>query len=199
VAPKTEPLGGGRVQNYSETELRDLGIDFGDDVSIHKSVVFFGAEQIRIGSRVRIDCFSMLSAGPEGIAIGNNVHLAAGSYYLGGGGPIVIEDFAGLSARVTVFTASDDFKDGWLTGPTIPSEFTKLTTGPVTVRKHALVGAGTVIFANVTLGMGCSVGALSLIKHDVDDFTIVAGNPARVLGQRDQQILDREAKYLASL
>lgn len=187
------------MQNYTDAELRELGIEFGDEVAIHRSVILFGAERIRIGNRVRIDCHAMLSAGTEGITIGNNVHLAAGGYYFGSGGPIVIEDFAGLSARVAVYTASDDFKDGWLTGPTVPDEFKKVTTGPVTVRKHTIVGAGTLIFANVTLGLASAVGALSLVKRDVDDFAIVAGNPACVLGERDRRILDLEAEYLAGL
>jgi galactoside O-acetyltransferase len=187
------------VDDYTAEELRDRGIEVGEEVAIHRSVIFFGAERIRIGSRVRIDCHCLLSAGPDGISIGNNVHLAAGGYYFGSGGPIVVEDFAGLSARVGVYTSSDDFKDGWLTGPTIPDEFKQVTTGPVTVKKHTIVGAGTLIFANVTLGVASAVGAMSLVKRSVDDFSIVAGNPLRVLGERARRILDLEAEYQQKL
>lgn len=187
------------MDNYSEDELRDLGITFGEQVAIHRSVIFFGASRIRIASRVRIDCHTLLSAGPDGIDIGCNVHLAAGGYYFGSGGRITLEDFAGLSARVIVYTASDDFTQGWLTGPTIPDQFKNLTTGPVTVRRHSIVGAGSILLPGVTVGLACAVGAQSLVRGAVDDFTIVAGTPARKIGERNRRVLDVEKEYLASL
>lgn len=59
--------------------------------------------------------FAVLSAGADGLLIGDYVHLATGVAVFGSSGPVVIEDFAGLSARVTVYTGNDDYKDGfWL-------------------------------------------------------------------------------------
>jgi galactoside O-acetyltransferase len=69
----------------------------------------------------------------------------------------------------------------------------------VVVRKHAVVGAGSIILPGVTIGLAASVGALTLVKKDVPDFEIVAGNPMRTLGKRDSVILENEARFMASL
>ena len=46
------------------------------------------------------------------------------------------------------------------------------------------VGARAFIMAGVTVGAGCIIGAMSVVTHDVPPGAIVAGNPARILGQR---------------
>lgn len=186
----------------SRDQLEALGFaSLGDDVRIHPSVIFFGAERIRIGSRVRIDCFSVLSAGPEGIVIGNNVHVAAGCYLFGSGGPITLDDFSGLSSRVALYTATDDYLGGALTNPTVPDAFKQVARGPVTLGRHAIVGAGAVVLPNVALGFGAAVGALAVVRKGVAECDIVYGNPTqRLPRKRDGDRLRRlEAEYLASL
>jgi acetyltransferase-like isoleucine patch superfamily enzyme len=46
------------------------------------------------------------------------------------------------------------------------------------------LGAAAVVLGGVTIGTGAVVGAGAVITHDVADFAIVAGNPARVVGER---------------
>jgi galactoside O-acetyltransferase len=177
--------------------LRRLGlVALGEDVRVHETVQFFGADRIRIGSHVRIDCFSVISAGDEGLHIGDHVHLGVGVAVLGRCGRVELQDFCGLSPRVTLFTASDDFKDGYLTGPTVPDEFRKVTKGPVTVGRHVIVGSGTVILPGVHLGVGVAIGALSLVAQSLPPFTIAAGAPLRRLGVRNEDLLRRERELL---
>ncbi|MSU34378.1 MAG: hypothetical protein EXS36_04585 [Pedosphaera sp.] len=59
-------------------------------------------EKIRIGSHVRIDAFSILSAGTEGIWLGNYVHIGAGTQIFGGRGAVLFEDFSGAAGRVSI-------------------------------------------------------------------------------------------------
>jgi galactoside O-acetyltransferase len=185
---------------FSRDELLRLGLaEVGEQVRVHRSVLLFGCENIHIGSNVRIDAFSLLSAGAEGISIGNNVHLAAGCYLFGTGGRIVFEDFAALSSRGSLYTGTDDYREGYLTGPTVPDAFRKVMTGPVVFRKHALVGASCVILPGVELGEGCSVGAMSLVRRDVASHAIVAGNPLRRIGTRDgARLRELEGLYLGA-
>ncbi len=183
--------------NYTEVELRDLGLRFGRNVTVHRSVEFFGADRITLGSNVRIDCFCVLSA-REPMTIGNHVHLGVGSCLFGSDG-VEIGDFAGLSNRVSVFTATDDFVLGFLTNPTVSDEFKRVRRGKVCLQPHALIGCGSVVLPGLTLGRGCAVGALSLVNFDVPDFHIVSGNPARQVGTRHRRNLDAlEQKFLAS-
>jgi len=51
------------------------------------------------------------------------------------------------------------------------------------VEEGASVGANATIMAGVTLGKYCMVGAGSVVTRDVEPFTLVVGNPARVVGR----------------
>ncbi len=173
---------------YTEKELVSLGISFGSNVRIDRSVRFFG-NNISIGSNVRIDCQCVITAG-EPVTIGDYVHLGIGVSLIGTGG-IAIADFAGLSPRAVVFTTSDDFVDGHLTNPTVPRNLRKVSSAPVVLEKHAIVGAATVVLPGVTIGRGASVGAVSLVRKSIPAFAIASGNPLRVIGQRNAERLEQ--------
>ena len=51
-----------------------------------------------------------------------------------------------------------------------------------TVRKRASVGSNATIIAGVTIGEGALIGAGAVVTKDVPDYAIVAGVPARVIG-----------------
>ena len=51
------------------------------------------------------------------------------------------------------------------------------------VKKRASIGSNATIIAGVTIGEGALVGAGAVVTHNVPDFAIVAGVPARVIGE----------------
>jgi dTDP-4-amino-4,6-dideoxy-D-glucose acyltransferase len=179
------------------TYNQEIGLgSIGQNVQIDKSVIFINPKNIHIGNNVRIDAFSIFS-GDSGIHIGNNVHIAAYVQLAANGGLLTISNFVGVASRCSIFTATDDYREGYLTGPTIPDEYKKVKKGPVTLEKHVIVGCGSVILPTCTLKIGSSVGALTLINKDVTEYAIVAGRPAQILGYRDKELLQKlETKYL---
>jgi len=183
--------------NLSETELGQLGLKhFGKNCRVHRTVQFFCPENVSIGDNVRIDCFSLISAGAEGVWIGNHVHIGAGCYLFGGGGKLVLEDFSGTSPRVTILTASDDFTDGYLRGPVIPEQYKKVKRGDVVLKMNVGVATGSVVLPGVTIGLNACVGALTVVSRDVPDHALIVGNPARQIAQRDpQRFLDLMAAF----
>jgi len=50
------------------------------------------------------------------------------------------------------------------------------------VRARASIGTNATILPNVTIGRGAMIGAAALVVADVPDHAIVAGAPARVIG-----------------
>lgn len=181
---------------FSHNELMELGLrSVGRNVRIDRSVRLFGAERMSFGDHVRIDPFCILSAGPAGMRIGRNVHIAA-YCSLVGQEKIELDDFAGLSARVSIFSSTDDYSGGALTNPTVPAAFLNVRSAPVVLGRHVIVGAGSVILPGVALGLGASVGALTLIRKNVDEYAIMAGTPAKQIGRRAEVLLEKEAEYL---
>ncbi len=172
---------------YTEQELSELGLkSFGKNVLISRKCSIYGAQNISIGSNVRIDDFCILSGN---VTIGNYVHIAAYSALYGQYG-IEIEDFCGISARGTLYSAIDDFSGKYLISPMVPKEFTNLTTGKVILRKYTQLGYNTVVFPGCVLNEGVATGAMSLIKNDIPAWKIVAGIPAKIIKDRKKDLLE---------
>jgi acetyltransferase-like isoleucine patch superfamily enzyme len=56
------------------------------------------------------------------------------------------------------------------------------------VKRRASIGSNATIIAGVIIGEGALVGAGAVVTHDVPDFAIVAGVPARVIGEVDRNV-----------
>jgi maltose O-acetyltransferase len=60
--------------------------------------------------------------------------------------------------------------------------------GDVAIGSRAWIGYRAVILPGVTIGEGAVVGAGAVVTKDVEAFTIVVGNPARKINQRDRNL-----------
>lgn len=170
----------------------------GANVNLSDRASFYNCPNISIGDNVRIDDFCVLSAGVGGISLGSYVHIA-NFCLLVGSEKIILEDFCGLSSRVSLYSSSDDYSGAHLTNPTIPEEFLGLRSLPVRLKKHVIIGASSVILPGVTCEEGSAVGALSLITSTCLAFGIYAGNPARRIKERKRDLLELEAQLRAKL
>jgi galactoside O-acetyltransferase len=180
-------------------ELSILGFrSVGDNVLISRKASFYGKSRISIGNNVRIDDFCVLSAGEGGINIGNFVHLAIFSS-LQGEGKITLEDFSGISSKVSVYSSNDDYSGEYMTNPTVPSKYTGVTLAAVTICRHVIVGSGSVILPGVTIKEGAVIGALSLVNRDCQEFYIYKGNPAKKIVKRSREFLELEKEFLKTL
>lgn len=58
--------------------------------------------------------------------------------------------------------------------------------GDVTIGDHVMIGANSTILPGVTIGDHAMVGAGSVVTKDVPPYTLVAGNPARVVRKLEE-------------
>jgi len=181
---------------YDKEELTKLGFgSIGNNVLVSRKASFYGISRISLGNNVRIDDFCVLSAGKGGIQIGNFVHIAIFASLMGDG-KIIIEDFSGVSSKVSIYSSNDDYTGEYMSNPTVPDQYTNVTHADVLICKHVLIGSGSIILPGVTLHEGAVVGALSLINKDCDEFFIYKGNPAKKIVERSRELLKLEKEFL---
>ena len=165
----------------------------GKDVTIWPLAKIVSPEVISIGDSVIIDDFVFIMGGKK-MRIGSFVHIASFTSITGGGN-FSMEDFTGLSGGIRVYTGNEDYLGGSLTNPTVPAPYRKPIRSFVHIKKHALVGANTVILPGVTIAEGAVIGANSLVTEDCEAWTVYAGSPAKVLrARRKERVLEMEAK-----
>lgn len=180
----------------SQTELDALGFAaIGSNVLISERASIHGVSRIKIGSNVRIDDFSILSAGEGGIAIGSHIHIGAAATLVGRGA-IEIGDFANLSGRTSIYSSSDDYSGRTMTNPMVPDDYKRVDHRAVSIGRHVIIGCGSVVLPGTVLGEGCAVGSLSLVSGAWEPFKILAGTPARFVSDRERTLLDLERQYL---
>ena len=179
---------------YEKKELHKFNFKtLGNNVLISKSAALYKTEQMSISSNSRIDDFCALSGG---ISIGKNVHITVHCSITASLSPIVIEDFVGIAANCHIFSSMDDFLGIGLTNPTIPIEFRNVSHGPVKISKHSIIGVGSVIFPNVTVGEGCAIGSMSLVNKSIDPWGVYVGIPVSRIKDRSKNLLEKEKQFI---
>jgi len=181
-------------QGYFESEdLRKFGFkSVGDNVKIAKKSTIIGLENISLASNIRIDDFVVIAAGLGFLNIGNYVHIGS-CCYLGCQGGVIMNDFSGISQGVRVYSATDDYSGISLTNPTIPDGNKKGNiTKTVLIGRHVIIGSGSVILPNGSIGEGASIGALSLVNKPLDPWCIYVGAPAKKIKERSANLIDLE-------
>ncbi len=58
------------------------------------------------------------------------------------------------------------------------------TSKPVKIGNDVWIGHGAIVLSGITIGDGCIIGAGSVVTRDVEPYSVVAGNPAKLLRKR---------------
>ena len=109
----------------------------------------------------------------RGITIGDHTVINAGCHLDGRGG-LVIGNNVSLSPGTWIMTDEHDVND-----PHFPE-----ILRAVTIEDYVFVGSKAMILPGVTIGRGAVIGAGAVVTRDVQPLQIVAGSPAREIGQR---------------
>ena len=64
---------------------------------------------------------------------------------------------------------------------------------PITIGDNSFVGTGSIIMPGATIGKCCIIGAGSCVRGNVPDYSIVIGNPSKIIDKNTMKYLD---KYL---
>ena len=168
----------------------------GSNVIIGKTVRIRHPELVEIGDNVIIDDFTYISTQ---LTIESHCHIASGSKIIGGPkAQVKMGNFSTLAPNVVLAAGSDDYISG-IASPLVPKEYKgNVQIGCITLGKHSIVGANSVVLPDVMFGTGAAVGALSLVKDSLEDWVLYAGIPAKKISIRDKKaIINLEEQFYA--
>lgn len=144
-------------------------VKLGKDVKIYGFVNLYGCE---IGDETKIGTFVEIQ---KGVRIGARCKISSHTFICEG---VTIEDnvFVGHNVtfindpypRATTAEGKLQTEEDWVCVPTV-------------VKKGASIGSSATILCGVTIGEGAIVGAGAVVTRDVEPYTVVVGNPARLL------------------
>ena len=174
---------------FDPADLKSVG----RNVIIGKTVRIRYPELVEIGDNVIIDDFTYISTAMK---LHDNVHISSGCKIIGGKNSYVeMHEFSTLAPNVVLSAGSDDYTSGIAT-PMVPLEFkANVKIGKIILNKHCIVGAGAVVLPDVTFAEGACIGALSLANRSLDEYSLYAGIPAKLIRKRNkEEILELEKR-----
>jgi len=151
----------------------------GATIRRNSRVDVFPWKRFEIGDLTTIESFCTINNGSGDVILGNRVRVGIGSVIIG---PVTMGNGSGLGQHVFVAGFNHGYEDASKNSSVQP-----LTIRPVIIEEEAHIGANSVVVAGVTIGKRSQIGAGSVVTKDVPPFSVVAGNPARLLKQYNHE------------
>ena len=130
-----------------------------------------------LGKYSVVENFSCLNNAVGDLTIGNNSRIGLGNTIIG---PVQIGNYVNLAQNVTASGLNHNYLD---VDKTIASQ--GVSTLPIVIEDDVWVGANSVILAGVSIGQHSIIAAGSIVNRSVPPFSVIAGNPAKVIKQYD--------------
>jgi acetyltransferase-like isoleucine patch superfamily enzyme len=169
-----------RATSYGNGEFRreDLAA-VGDNVIIEHGALILKPERVRIGSDVYIGHYAILRGyDTNDMVIGD--HTWIGQFcYINSAGGVEIGSRVGVGPYVKMMSSRHREE-----GRDVPILLSDLEFAPIRVKDDCDIGIGAIILPGTTVGRGSIVGAGAVVTRDVEPYSIVAGVPARKIGER---------------
>lgn len=128
---------------------------------------------VTFGERVFIGCSTIICR--TGIEFGNNIFVAWGV-------SIYDHDSHSMDYELRQMDISQQLRDYRSGNSFIKNKnWDVVKTAPIKICNNAWIGMNAIILKGVVIGEGAIVGAGSVVTKDVDAWTMVAGNPARLI------------------
>ena len=130
-----------------------------------------------IGHDSTLEDFTIINNGLGAVHLGNHVFVGASNVIIG---PVTIHDHVMTGQHVVMSGINHGFQD-----ITIAYRYQPCTTSEIVIGEACWIGANVVITAGVKVGKYSIIAAGSVVTKDVPEYSIVGGNPAKLLKQYD--------------
>jgi acetyltransferase-like isoleucine patch superfamily enzyme len=137
---------------------------------------------ISIGARSVIDSFVKIkpAGGTGDVEIGEDVVINSGCVIYTGNG-LKIGNSVAIAANCVFAPVNHEFSDR---GKLIREQRFKPSRGGIIIEDDVWIGAGCVLLDGTIVRKGAVIGAMSLVRGEVEAYSINAGNPLKCIGWR---------------
>ena len=118
--------------------------------------------------------------GYDKLVIGDYVYLGAGLSIHAQGG-VTIGRGTIFGPNVTIYSANHRFREA----DAIPFD-EGVINKEVKIGENCWIGGNVIIVPGTEIGEGCIVGAGAVVSGVIEKYSIVVGNPCKVVGYRDE-------------
>jgi maltose O-acetyltransferase len=133
---------------------------------------------IRIGNNTEIWTGVRFTGGAmDKISIGNHCTIPHYTFFVAGDS-IAIGNNVVFGHGVELYTSDHDPDD---------PNFSR-RDAPIKIQDNVWIGSSAIILKGVTIGEGAVIAAGAVVTRDVDAFTIVGGNPAKLIRERGTRV-----------
>lgn len=130
-----------------------------------------------LGSGSVIEYFSVVDNGVGAVHIGRECRIGLRNTLIG---PVRIGDHTIVGQNVVLSGLNHNYQD-----VEVPVNLQGVSVAPITIGDGAWIGANSIITAGVHIGNHSIVAGGSAVTKDVPDYSLVGGNPARVIKRYD--------------
>lgn len=145
--------------------------------SVRKDIVPFN--DFHLGKSSVIEDYSVINNAVGEITIGNHTRIGLGNTIIG---PVMIGNNVILAQNIVISALNHNFED---VSMTINQQGVK--TDQIIIEDNVWIGANSSVLAGVHIGEHVVVGAGSVVTKDIPPFSVVVGNPARILKVYDHK------------
>ncbi len=126
-----------------------------------------------LGKASTIEDFATINNGAGPLYIGEHTRIGISCTLIG---PVTIGNDVMLAQNIVLSGLNHSYED-----ISKPISLQKQSTSMITIGDEVWIGANVVIVAGVTVGKHSVIAAGSVVTKDVPPFSVVAGNPAKIL------------------
>lgn len=131
--------------------------------------------RFEMGSDSTIEDFSTINNGVGDVFIGDRTRIGLGNVLIG---PVKVGNDVMFAQNVVLSGLNHSYED-----LTLPISRQKVSINPIVIEDEVWIGANATITAGVTVGKHSVVAGGSVVVKDVPPYSVVAGNPGRILKQ----------------